>query len=224
MLPTAQAATWPGCVARVERVIPEDARLEARVNLPTESAWYRKPALGVRLGRQQVRSLDRTMLRLTRSIWLYVMTLLAVLGGGAFTARAAAESKPLPALVQASIDESTKACEPEPASLQPGFVTIKEINGDGRADYVLDYSKFQCGDNPIYFCGTAGCLMQIFASLPNGRYVKVLDRNVRSVRFTRIKGRAAMLLGLHGSECGEVSEAPCAVTLLWNGREFRPRN
>jgi hypothetical protein len=57
------------------------------------------------------------MLRLTRLIWFYVMTLLAALGGAAFTARAAAESKPLPALVQASIDESTKACEPERSRL-----------------------------------------------------------------------------------------------------------
>jgi hypothetical protein len=71
-----------------------------------------------------------------------------------------------------------------------------DINGDGVDDYVLDYSKFQCGGDSLIYCGSAGCLTTVFASLPDGSYVKVLDENVRGVEFRKIKGRSAMILDL----------------------------
>jgi hypothetical protein len=131
-------------------------------------------------------------------------------------------SRTLPPQVEAAIVERRERCYPEAASLKPGFITQKDVNGDGVDDYILDYDKFVCGTHQSYFCGTAGCLTQIFASLPGGAFVKVLDENVREVRFTRIKGRPAMQVGLHGGKCGRTDAEPCGVTLYWNGREFNP--
>jgi hypothetical protein len=88
-------------------------------------------------------------------------------------------------------------------------------------DYVLDYGQFECDGSSTYFCGTGGCLMQVFVSLPNGSYVKVLDENVRDLKFRRVRGRPAMVLDLHGSACGKVGAAPCPRTLLWDGRTFK---
>jgi hypothetical protein len=136
-----------------------------------------------------------------------------------------AQSQPLPTLpaqVQAAIVERRERCYPEAASLKPGFITQKDVNGDGVDDYILDYDKFVCGTHQSYFCGTAGCLTQIFASLPGGIFIKVLDENVREVRFTRIRGRPAILVALHGGKCGRTDAEPCGVTLYWNGREFNP--
>jgi hypothetical protein len=126
----------------------------------------------------------------------------------------------VPAPVQAEIDENRKACEPDKSVLEPGFLTRKDVNGDGTEDFVLDYNKFTCGENATYFCGSAGCLTQVFVSTPSGRFVKVLDQNVEDIRFSRIKGRSAMLIESHGSACGRVGSARCHVTMLWTGTKF----
>ena len=129
----------------------------------------------------------------------------------------------LPPGVAAAIAQNRKDCGAR-VVLAPRFVESRDINGDGRADYILDYGHFECDGNAGYFCGTAGCLTQVFASLPDGSYAKVLDENVRGLRFSRVRGRPAMLIDLHGLACGRGGAAPCALTLYWNGFSFSPAN
>ena len=131
----------------------------------------------------------------------------------------AQQSPPLPKDVQAAIDEAKKDCG-ERVSLKPKFVTTRDVNGDGKPDYVLDYGHFQCGDMVTFFCGSGGCLTQVFASLPDGSYVKAWDDNVRAMRFAKVKGKPGMILDLHGSACNKVGAAPCPKTLVWDGRTF----
>ena len=128
----------------------------------------------------------------------------------------------LPAPVQAEIEENRSTCAPEKAVLAAGFLTRKDVNGDGTEDFVLDYNKFACGEDAPSFCGSAGCLTQVFVSTPSGRFVKVLDQNVEGIRFTRIKGRSAMLIESHGSACGRAGSERCHVTMLWTGTKFVP--
>ena len=132
---------------------------------------------------------------------------------------AQAQQAPLPKEVQAAIDEAKKDCG-ERVQLKPAFVASKDVNGDGVPDYILDYGKFQCGDMVSYFCGSAGCLTQVFASLPDASYVKAWDENVRAMRFARVKGKPAMIVDLHGSACNKTGYLPCPKTLLWNGKTF----
>ena len=146
----------------------------------------------------------------------------ALAGSLAVIASASSQAPSPPPLVQASIEESKKTCD-EKSTLLPGFQVTKDVNGDGRDDYILDYGQFRCGESSTWFCGTGGCLTQVFASLPDGTYVKVLDENVRQIRFAVVNKRPAMLLDLHGSACGKVGAAPCPRTLFWNGRGFGRR-
>jgi hypothetical protein len=129
----------------------------------------------------------------------------------------------LPALVQSEIKQAQSACGTEQPVLRPGFVTAEDINGDGVVDYVLDYSKFECGD-ALFYCGSAGCLTQVFVSLAGGQYVEVLDENVRGISFGQRNGRPAEIIDLHGSACGRVGAAPCSMILFWNGQTFSPAN
>ena len=125
----------------------------------------------------------------------------------------------MPKEVQAAIDEANKDCG-EPVRLNPGFMASKDVNGDGKPDYILDYGKFECGGSITAYCGSAGCLTQVFASLPDGAYVKVWDDNVRAIRFATVRGKPAMIVDLHGSACGKTGYLPCPKTLLWNGKSF----
>jgi len=148
-----------------------------------------------------------------------------VIGSLLLVASAWAQSpQDVPSVVAAAITEAQQACEPESHKLEPDFITQKDVNGDKVQDYILDYDKFKCGDNPNFFCGTAGCLMQVFVSVDDGEYALALDQNVRRLQFKWVKGRPAMLLSLHGSACGRVGAAPCNTTLYWNGATFSPAN
>jgi hypothetical protein len=131
--------------------------------------------------------------------------------------------KPLPAEVQSEIDEAIKSCN-EKVKFEKGFMTRRDINSDGIEDFILDYSHLLCGEMSGYYCGSAGCLTQVFVSLSAGKFAKVLDENVRGIKFTTLHGRPAMLLGLHGSACDRIGAAPCNVTLYWNGEKFSPAN
>ncbi|MGH7060107.1 MAG: hypothetical protein ACREFH_06970 [Stellaceae bacterium] len=126
---------------------------------------------------------------------------------------------PLPPEVQSAINENVKSCDTK-VVFEKGFVTRRDINGDGIDDFILDYENFGCGGNHTFFCGSAGCVTQVFASLSGGKFTKVLDDNVRGIKFEKVHGRPAMLLDLHGSACGKAGAEPCRKTLYWNGQNF----
>jgi hypothetical protein len=130
-------------------------------------------------------------------------------------------AKPLPPEVQSEINMAIKDCD-EKVKFEKGFLTRRDVNGDGIEDFVLDYGHFICGQRSTDYCGSAGCLTQVFASLPDGKFIKSLDENVRGIKFTAVHGRPAMLLDLHGSYCGKAGAAPCNETLYWNGEKFSP--
>ncbi|MEA2872780.1 MAG: hypothetical protein QOH67_2756 [Hyphomicrobiales bacterium] len=135
-------------------------------------------------------------------------------------ATALAQFSGLPPNVQAAIKENEQTCDKSP-KFQPKFITERDINGDGVRDYILDYGEFECDGSATYFCGTGGCLTQVFASLPNGGYVKALDENVRDIKFRQIGKRSVIVLDLHGSACGKVGAAPCPRVLAWDGKTFK---
>jgi hypothetical protein len=100
--------------------------------------------------------------------------ILIVAAGSA--ACAFAQSNPsYPEIVQTEIEEARKDCAA--AVFKAGFVTERDVNGDGRKDYILDYRNLQCEEVGSLYCGSAGCLTQVFVSLPDGTYEKVLNEN-----------------------------------------------
>jgi hypothetical protein len=149
--------------------------------------------------------------------------LAAILISSAISSTQAKAAQPLPHEVQSAIDEAMKDCH-EKVKFEKGFLTRRDINGDGVDDFILEYGHFACGASVSLYCGSAGCSTQVFASLSRGKFTKVLDDNVRGIKFETVRGRPAMLLELHGSSCGKVGSAPCSETLYWNREKFSPAN
>ena len=132
---------------------------------------------------------------------------------------------PLPKIIEDAVAANKTQCEDGQAvTFKPGFVTTRDINADGKPDYILNYEHFQCGEIITMFCGTGGCLMEIVASDDDGGFVNVWNENARRIRFATIKKRPAMLIDLHGSACGRFGAERCAMTLYWNGSKFHPAN
>lgn len=148
-----------------------------------------------------------------------LLPLLAACAAAPATGAVGAEA--MPPIVRQAIDKESDACRPDKVTLDQGFMTRKDVNGDGVPDYVLNYGAFRCGESSTLFCGSAGCQTQVFASV-GGAFAKVFDSTVQEVAFKTVKGRPALLLGLHGSECGKRGADPCGSTLYWNGTKFGP--
>lgn len=129
----------------------------------------------------------------------------------------------LPVEIREAVEARKRMCGSATIRLGAAFVESRDVNGDGYEDYVLDYGQFACGTDATFFCGTTGCAQEVFVS-SNGRFVKALDDNIRSIRFDRIEGRSAMILGLHGSSCGRGGSEACGTTLYWNGVKFSPEH
>ena len=65
----------------------------------------------------------------------------------------AAMAEDLPPAVQKAIAENKRGCKT--VAIEKGFITRKDINGDGRPDFVLDYESFTCDGDRRWFCGSA---------------------------------------------------------------------
>lgn len=90
----------------------------------------------------------------------------------------------LPKPVQEAIDKNAKECEAgEKPVYRQGFLSTRDINADGKPDYVLDYDRFACGERAGMFCGSGGCQTEIFASDDDGGYVHVWDKLAQKVEF-----------------------------------------
>lgn len=148
------------------------------------------------------------------------MTLVLIGLASLAPAMQAVAAPPLPSVVEARVEQDVKDCDTHDAKFEKGFITRRDVNGDGKEDYILDYGHYSCGGSHN-FCGSGGCSMAIYVSRDGG-HVMAMDDLVRDIHFKTIGGRPAMLLGLHGSACGKMGAAACGTTLYWNGEKFSP--
>jgi hypothetical protein len=129
-------------------------------------------------------------------------------------------AKQLPKPIRDEIQASRVACDGSLHS-RPKFVSTMAFNRDRRPDYLLNYQHVRCGNSAEGFCGSGGCLHQLFVSQNDGSYAKVLDKNLLRIRFGTVGGRRSVTLDLHGSECGKVGVAECREVLVWDGNSLR---
>ena len=100
-------------------------------------------------------------------------------------------------------------------AFRPKAVSTSDFNGDGRPDYIVDYSEIDCRG----YCGSAGCTVTILVS-KGSEYVRAYDDNLHSFSIKPINGRDALVLDLHGSACGKVGAAQCRRVIVWSGNKF----
>lgn len=124
-----------------------------------------------------------------------------------------------PPLVKAWLKDQKASCSPGVMTVKKGYLTRRDVNADGRDDYILDNGFIACDGSASYFCGTGGCDTTVIASVGSG-YVKVYEGLARNIAFRTIRGTPAMVLTTHGFGCGKVGAENCTSTLLWNGKTF----
>jgi hypothetical protein len=135
----------------------------------------------------------------------------------------AGQAQDLPDEVAAAVKTAQAECTAGKVTTGKGFITRRDVNGDKEADFLVDYEHARCEEFVSLFCGTGGCLIQVFASIGDGKYVAVMDRNAYGVKFARRRGLPAMIQHLHGSHCGRSGGGSgCEAVTYWNGEAFTP--
>ncbi|WP_372426091.1 hypothetical protein [Salinarimonas chemoclinalis] len=78
------------------------------------------------------------------------------------------EAEDLPAEVREQIGFSRETCGPG-TRFREGALLSVDLNGDGRPDYLFSAHHVDCAAG-WFLCGAANCPVDVFASLPDGRW------------------------------------------------------
>lgn len=132
----------------------------------------------------------------------------ALLGAGA---PAAAQQSEPPREVQALLRDVRFSCVPGPAGrLRQGAVQSADLNGDGRADYVIDFGAIDCPSGSPGYCGSGGCRIDAVVSSPDG--YRARDLGVLGTRPRIVRGRGLPVV--------HIPSRRVTLSLRWNGRRL----
>jgi hypothetical protein len=108
--------------------------------------------------------------------------------------------KRLPPEVRKKIADLRKACNNKLMPL-PGLVERHNLNGDGVADYIVDYHQLECDGSYSPFCGSGGCQFALFLSY-RGRHIYALHEVAYERRVGKRVGKRTLLtLHVHRGLC-----------------------
>lgn len=81
-------------------------------------------------------------------------------------------------------------------------------------DYLIDTEKTEY---PAAWCGTGGCLIEIWSPGADGRYVKIFHNQIRDRHFRHIPGtdHGWMEVDFHGYVCGQAGVVACPWGFEW---------
>jgi hypothetical protein len=111
----------------------------------------------------------------------------------------------------------TKICQWEDGETIP--VEDVNINHDGVSDYLLTYD-LSCRGQKSAFAGTAGMARQIWISMPDNTWKRVMDVNARDLKIEDRNGTKTVILQHQGSYCMTADAAPCFLTVELKDNEF----
>jgi hypothetical protein len=126
-----------------------------------------------------------------------------------------------PEIVSQSTASMTDECRKDGGtpSLSRGYETAVDLNGDGQPDYILDGNRLTCHGAPSIFCGSGGCVSEIYVSGPSG-YRRAFQDNVFGFTIDRSTRPPTLTVDWHGFHCNRSGAEGCRQRLIWNGHEF----
>jgi len=102
----------------------------------------------------------------------------------------------------------------------PDTVRKFDLNGDGRDDYVVSLQETECSSYVTAFCGTAGCGIDFFVTLPNGKIRNVFSDRIRGYEILGSEKAGVVRFQLHGSYCGGSGNPSCYKEHKITGKPF----
>lgn len=136
----------------------------------------------------------------------------------------AQNTAPLPEAIAKSFTEDAADCRRAGGRISlPKTAETAFLNGDALPDYLVDLGEVRCtafGSGSGY-CGTAGCAVGIWMSMPGG-YRQVYGDNLQQWRVDRTMRPNRIIAWMHGSYFGRAGADGGEVVLAWNGKDLAP--
>jgi hypothetical protein len=121
---------------------------------------------------------------------------------------AAGAQEPPPALVEAT-EEASALCRDlggTPTILED-YATARDLNGDGRDDFVTDLARLECGGAWGAFCGSAGCPVTAWLSAEDGGFERFDLGRLRGFAIRDGEGALPELVASYdASRCDDAGE------------------
>ena len=126
-----------------------------------------------------------------------------------------AADEPPPALVEAT-EQASGVCRDLGGTprILDSYETIRDLNGDGRDDFVTDLANLQCAGAWGAFCGPGGCPVTAWLSRPDKTYDR-LDLGplqAFAVRDNPLEDLPVLVARYDATRCGAESVTACTRT------------
>lgn len=119
----------------------------------------------------------------------------------------------VPVMIARSVAKQIRTCKGDISSLPTSLFSL-DLNGDGRLDYVVNFENFGCEAVPSPFCGTGGCLHEIWLSNNEGCKLVLSSQANLIAGVDMIDGKPALRLLVHHRYC---EMQPCCQNIVWSG-------
>jgi hypothetical protein len=138
--------------------------------------------------------------------------LLALILALAALVPAPAAAEPARAAIAAKVQQQLRG-DPAKHSQADIYMAIQpaDIDGDGLADWQVDWKGFDAG-----WCGTGGCRYQLWLGRAKGAPQLVFDRQMRTLAIEQREGQTIYVFDFHGGECGGFGSQACPGLFTWD--------
>lgn len=108
------------------------------------------------------------------------------------------------------------SASPPPVPLPSSFMfRAVDINADGQTDWLVDFYRGSHG--LAGFCGTGGCLQELYVSRPDGTHVLALSTQTLGLDIRKRKGALPLVaLSVHGTQCTGIGNSDCRIGMEWS--------
>ncbi|MCW5691663.1 MAG: hypothetical protein KIT48_04805 [Pseudolabrys sp.] len=122
----------------------------------------------------------------------------------------------VPVVIARSVAKQIRTCKGDISSLPTSLFSL-DLNGDGRLDYVVNFENFDCEAVPSPYCGTGGCLHEIWLSNNEGWNLALSPQANLIAGADMIDGKPALRLLVHHRYC---ETQPCYQNIVWSGEKL----
>jgi hypothetical protein len=118
-----------------------------------------------------------------------------------------------PPAVAKAVQEREKFCAEQGGKPIIGakFIRQLSLDGDARADFILNDSEFRCTKGAPGFCGSGGCSVEVFLSSAKGGLKSVLTKLGSGYAVRKTKGGARVTMRTRNGPVTYRFAAGCAV-------------
>jgi len=136
----------------------------------------------------------------------YTLATFICLLASSFGTALAKEPTPVPAIVQAELNEMIRTCRDFKGRFirSPDLLTAIDLTDDGISDYVINQGAYNCdGDGASIYSGSGGSQVMVYISSSDGQAYLAFSTGAYEMKINKTTKPAKLLVVVRGELCGQ---------------------